>query len=92
MSECKHQNVTSHDSHGLLWSCDVCGTEFIHSGLLPGKVTMRPMPETPTLRDQFALTALRGILSSPEKAFSNIEEVATGVYLLADQMMKTRKA
>lgn len=45
--------------------------------------------ENPTLRDQFAMAALSGILANPER-FGSAIEAATYSYEMADAMMEKR--
>ena len=48
------------------------------------------MPERPTLRDQFAMAALTGILANAERTGSMVESTE-GAYAFADAMLKARK-
>lgn len=45
----------------------------------------------PTLRDQFAMAALMGILACPENVVVTYEEYATSAYRQADAMLKARE-
>jgi hypothetical protein len=50
---------------------------------------MPPANETPTLRDQFAMAALTGLLAAP-----NVElwiDVSKQAYAIADDMLAARK-
>ena len=50
---------------------------------------MPPATETPTLRDQFAMAALTGLLAAP-----NVElwiDVSKQAYAIADRMLEARK-
>jgi hypothetical protein len=50
---------------------------------------MPPATETPTLRDQFAMAALTGLLAAP-----NVElwiDVSKQAYAIADHMLEARK-
>ena len=95
-SPCNHANVYRHiGSTGKFldkWSCG-CGTEFFHLDLRSGKTqVMEPAFEPLTLRDQFALAALTGILAgwgSEVDTWPNgsVERLA---YVVAGEMMKER--
>lgn len=62
--------------------------------LYPGLITMPPQNEALTLRDQFAMAAMQGILSNEAMIAVVIEESAAWVsreaYLMADAMLKAR--
>lgn len=47
-------------------------------------------PQTPTLRDLFAMSALQGLLASDNVGFT-IEYTAQNAYEYADVMLKVRK-
>lgn len=62
--------------------------------LYPGLITMPPQNEALTLRDQFAMAAMQGILSNEAMIAVVIEESAAWVsreaYLMADTMLAAR--
>lgn len=43
-----------------------------------------------TLRDEFAMAAIQGLLSDNDVSFETNKEIATACYALADAMMKAR--
>ena len=51
----------------------------------------RKMPEV-TLRDLFAMNAMNGYLSKAYRDNSNLEELASESYKVADAMLKARKS
>lgn len=53
-----------------------------------------PQSESPTLRDQFAMAALTGILASgaPDPDNSDFETIAHASYIHADAMLKARES
>jgi hypothetical protein len=53
--------------------------------------TIAELMQTASLRDQFAMAALNGMMGTSEKAWSTIDEVAKAAYVMADAMMKARK-
>ena len=53
--------------------------------------TEKPAPKTATLRDQFAMAALTGIMANHE-SWGNAQERAERAYEIADAMMKEREA
>jgi len=59
-----------------------------------GIITMPPQSEALTLRDQFAMSAMQGILSNEAMIAVVIEESAAWVsreaYIMADAMLKAR--
>jgi ribosomal protein L37AE/L43A len=85
---CKHETV-NRSATGDSWNCDGCGAEFFCLGLQPGKITYTPMPEMATLRDQFAMAALNGMLADPQVQAH--QSTAGLAYQMADWMMKSRK-
>lgn len=91
-NKCQHSQVSrlydNEENFTDKWLCARCGAEFYHLDLQPGKITvMEPMV---TLRDQFAMAALTGLLSDPTS--SGHDGCAKAAYLYADAMMKARKA
>ncbi|MEY0030544.1 hypothetical protein AB7459_17155 [Providencia rettgeri] len=62
--------------------------------LYPGLITIPPQNEALTLRDQFAMSAMQGILSNEAMIAVVIEESAAWVsreaYIMADAMLKAR--
>ena len=63
--------------------------------IIPAETSEKPAQDKMTLRDQFAMTALSGLLSNHQSApFSlafDSEEAAKSSYKIADKMMKVRK-
>ncbi|EPL6453054.1 hypothetical protein N0G65_000156 [Providencia rettgeri] len=63
-------------------------------GPVGGIITIPPQNEVPTLRDQFAMAAMQGILSNEAMIAVVIEESAAWVsreaYLMADAMLAAR--
>lgn len=63
-------------------------------GLVGGIITMPPENEALTLRDQFAMFAMQGILSNEAMITNVIEESAAWVsreaYIMADAMLAAR--
>ena len=57
--------------------------------LQPGKIQFTPMPEMATLRDQFAMAALTGLLADPQVQAH--DSTATLTYKIADWMLEARK-
>lgn len=55
----------------------------------PMPIQFTPMPEMPTLRDQFAMAALSGLLSDPSS--SGPKGSAQAAYEYADAMIEARK-
>lgn len=53
---------------------------------------MSKTPEQPTLRDQFAIAALQGILAGFKKeALNDTGAIAEAAYAFADAMLEARK-
>ena len=48
-------------------------------------------PETKTLRDEFAMAALTGLMADPQFKFIDFNDHAEGLYRIADAMMEARK-
>ena len=66
------------------WLCKDCHEEFFHLDLRPGKITvMEPMR---TLRDEFAMATLVGLLAG-----GYMGELAAVCYSKADAMLEQRK-
>ncbi len=65
---------------------DLDPTRVLNPALVPD-----PAPERPTLRDQFAMAALTGLLAAhdPESYLSD-QGVSDRAYAIADAMMKER--
>ncbi|EOV8086768.1 hypothetical protein ACOMXT_000552 [Providencia rettgeri] len=65
-----------------------------NGGPTGGIITMPPQNEALTLRDQFAMSAMQGILSNEAMIAVVIEESAAWVsreaYIMADAMLKAR--
>jgi hypothetical protein len=89
---CKHETV-NRSATGDSWNCDGCGAEFFCLGLQPGKITYTPMPEMATLRDQFAMAALTGLLATVNSPMGNSDNRASArlAYKIADAAMEIRK-
>ncbi|EOE5319648.1 hypothetical protein ACKGF9_001708 [Providencia rettgeri] len=62
--------------------------------LYPGFITTPPQDKTLTLRDQFAISAMQGVLSNEAIITNIIEESAAWVsreaYIMADAMLAAR--
>lgn len=54
----------------------------------PGKITFRPSQDVKTLRDEFAMAALQGMLADPNV---KLEGTAKLAYKVADEMLEARK-
>jgi hypothetical protein len=54
VDQCQHLKVSYRSTDGA-HHCDECNAKFFHLDPQPGKITYMPMPETATLRDQFAM-------------------------------------
>lgn len=81
--QCDHTKVVLHRVYTAYsftdrWNCANCDAEFYHS-----------MEPHATLRDQFAMAALDGLLSNPG-ASGTCLAVATEAYELADAMLIAR--
>ncbi|WP_036407695.1 hypothetical protein [Morganella morganii] len=65
-----------------------------NGGPTGGIITMPPQNEALTIRDQFAMSAMQGILSNEAMIAVVIEESAAWVsreaYIMADAMLKAR--
>ena len=46
---------------------------------------------SPTLRDQFAMAALSGLLANPETHWRNIDDAGKEAYIFADSAMEARE-
>lgn len=57
--------------------------------LLDGKDTLPS--ETLTLRDQFAIAALSGLIATPKTDEHNLDDIVFAAYRYADVMLKARK-
>lgn len=96
--KCQHLNVVRSIAAEKEWRCVGCCQEFYHLGDIgfPGeKITI--MEPYATLRDQFAMAALNGCLSTGEadefwvcKDENRLTTAATA-YSWANAMMKARK-
>lgn len=53
---CKHDKVVRREDG--TWHCDYCEEKFYLRGFEPGKIQFTPMPESATLRDQFAMAVM----------------------------------
>ena len=60
-------------------------------GLQRKTAAMLGSPETKTLRDEFAMAALMGIMAHPTIGFETKEEMGKEMYIVADAMMEARK-
>jgi rubredoxin len=86
--DCKHYSVSrwinEDNSPADKWTCNVCQAEFYHlEGLSSGKITV--MEPHATLRDQFAMAALTGLLADPD-----MKDCVKCSYIFADAMMEAR--
>lgn len=76
---------------GMEW----CSLSIEPNGEFEGKAFVRnraePTPETLTLRDQFAMAALTGIMATDSDGEHAEEWVAKRAYHLADAMLTARK-
>ena len=50
-----------------------------------------PAPETKTLRDEFAMAALMGLMAHPTIRFDSYKAMGEDIYKYADAMMEARK-
>lgn len=50
-----------------------------------------PAPEAKTLRDEFAMVALQGLMADPQFKFIDFNDHAEALYCIADAMMEARK-
>jgi len=88
---CQHLTVVRHGAipSGVLdkWTCERCGAEFYHlEKLQQGPLTIAE--PCATLRDQFAMAALTGLLADP----ATKEKLAVKQsYIFADAMLEARK-
>lgn len=92
MNNCKHEKVVRRGDGS--WHCDYCEEEFYHLDFgSPGKIQFTPMPEVATLRDQFAMAAMTGILAYPGRQFGASSDGAAAkiCYQMADAMLEARK-
>jgi hypothetical protein len=87
MAMCQHDKVVRREDG--THHCDYCEAEFFHLDFQPGKITYTPMPEMATLRDQFAMAALNGMLADPQVQAH--QSTAGLAYQMADWMMEERK-
>ena len=109
-AKCAHARVyySKHEDHGVVhsehWYCTECHLEFspMTWRFEPGTLTV--MEPVATLRDQFAMAALTGILAfgvgtetlADDRKYwtqnsEDIDDSAERSYLWADAMMKARK-
>lgn len=91
--KCPHSLVArkydSEENFTDKWLCARCGAEFYHLDLQSGNITvMEPMV---TLRDQFAMAALKGLMAANWKDCPYPDGYAKEAYMVADAMMKARK-
>ena len=89
MPMCQHEKVVRREDG--THHCDECEAEFFHLDLQPGKIMMQPEPYA-TLRDQFAMAALTGLLASGRRDTSveMIRENVPAAYKYADSMLEAR--
>ena len=95
-SICRHLEVKrriSMDSDDY-WTCEECGAKFYHLEDIgfPGQ-HLTVMEPYATLRDQFAMAALMGLLASGRRDTSveMIHENVPAAYKYADSMLEVRK-
>lgn len=70
------------------WRCSDCGTKFVSLGsLFGGPQQIRVMEPMKTLRDEFAMAALTGMLARPAGKEIDCDQL----YAIADAMMEARK-
>lgn len=98
MGICAHAFVerVANEQHNNIydesWECTGCKKRFL---LLPemheGKLTI--MEPQLTLRDQFAMAAMSGLLSNPPGIYDRSNSwIAEWAFKMADAMMKARKS
>jgi hypothetical protein len=80
----KYNNVSYTDS----WHCDDCEEEFFNLNLNQGKITIMPIEPNATIRDQFAMAALTGLLADPGVIVKGTAELS---YKIADEMLENQK-
>ena len=51
----------------------------------------KPAPEAKTLRDEFALAALQGLMADPQFKFIDFNDHSEGLWRIADAMMEARE-
>ena len=95
---CQHLCVVRHGAlpSGVLldrWTCTVCGAEFYHPENIgfPGQ-TIQIMEPQLTLRDQFAMAAMTGIISGTSLEEATKYPFARIAYAAADDMLEARKS
>ena len=93
---CVHAVVKRQIIGGLqsdVWMCSDCKEEFFHLDFTPAKIQV--MEPRSTLRDQFAMAALMGQLSSEripsDEGFKGFADIAELSYKIADKMLEARK-
>lgn len=93
---CPHDTVKrefdSEENYLDKWTCQMCHAEFFTlDGMKAGKITV--MEPHLTLRDQFAMAALTGIISgfASETDKWQSGDVAKLSYAAADDMLKARE-
>ena len=96
-------DLRTHDNQCFCEDCWQCGGRDSETGIdyydLPGfapDVGWQPIETAPTgthatLRDQFAMTALQGILSDSEALYQTFGDLAGDCYAIADAMLKERE-
>lgn len=93
--QCEHRSVTP---QGKDWTCDICGLRFFPLIIEPGKITFRE--PYATLRDQFAMAAMTGMLGhydlhSTIRNYPSVDDwrknIAEASYRWAEAMMKSRE-
>lgn len=77
------------------WRCKDCGTKFVTlDSLFSGQQKIQIMEPMKTLRDEFAMAALTGLVSDPQVNLGTKEQLDNGAkfcYSLADAMLEARK-
>ena len=70
----------------------IASADDIHFGEIPGSGKITVMPEVATLRDQFAMAAMTGLLSNTDTDLSKpLDRFAQVAFLAADAMLAVRK-
>jgi hypothetical protein len=73
---------------GEKWLCDVCKKEFYPLPEFFGSGQIQVMEPQATLRDQFAMAALTGLLADPAVRGTQID--TQKAFMIADWMMEAR--
>jgi hypothetical protein len=93
--KCAHVDVKRERvaADGKKWYCVDCGAEFFPLSVFesPSKITI--MEPYATMRDQFAMAAMQGMLASCHGPAwgKDVFPLADSAYAYADQMMEARK-